>query len=183
MPGLAGALPRLDAGLPSSGRRNRHGRTRPGREERPSLQQFNRQGPPVLTRDCNCLCTSGPCVRFIPVRLGRISELAAWLHAELVALRVGQDHPADADRLVSPHRRAEPHQASHLLVLAAVARNHIEAKPILDGLRLRNTDEVQAYVTSWSRTDAEFLLAGLEVSLAHPPAGHSCPEPGDGGCI
>src|SRR6266851_962637 len=102
----------------------------------------------------------------LPVRLGRIAELAAWLHAELVALRIGQDHPAHADRLVSPHRRAEPHQACHLLLLAAVARNHIEVKPVLDGLRLRNTDEVQADVAAWSRTDAEFLLAGLDALLA-----------------
>jgi hypothetical protein len=39
-------------------------------------------------------------------------------------------------------------------------------KPVLDGLRLRNIDEVQADVAAWSRTDAEFLLAGLDALLA-----------------
>src|SRR5260221_14630791 len=34
----------------------------------------------------------------------------------------------------------------------------------------------QADVAARSRTDAEFLLAGLEVSLAHLPAGHGCPD-------
>src|SRR5690606_41245337 len=76
-----------------------------------------------------------------PLRDLRVADL----HAELVALRIGEHHETAAalPPEVGDLRRAEPDQPLHLGVAASLPRPQVEVDPVLHRLALRHLEEEQ----------------------------------------
>src|ERR1039458_2872249 len=65
------------------------------------------------------------------------------LHAELVALRIGEDHPADPGAAGAGDAGAKRGQPGDLLILGPVGGRQIQVHPVFPGLALRDFDEVE----------------------------------------
>src|SRR5215472_14243980 len=71
------------------------------------------------------------------------SGAAVGKDAELVALGVGQRHPAELGAVVDEHRGTEPDEPRDLLVLGTVGWADVEVDPVLNGLALGHVRECQ----------------------------------------
>src|ERR1700677_4089871 len=104
--------------------------------------------------------------------------LAAF-HAELVAFRVGQRHPAGSVCLpvILDERGADAEQALDLLVAGPAGGEQVEVHPVLDHLGLGHRDEQQAEALAGD--DPALGVIGLvRVARVFPPARYLAPELG-----
>src|SRR5690606_3847921 len=103
----------------------------------------------------------------------------AAFDAELVALRVGHDHPTGALRptVVSDQRGADPEQALHLLVAGAVLWHEVEVHAVLDRLRFRHRNEDHADAVVGDQP-ADRVAGEVRVLRILLPARHLAPELG-----
>src|SRR5690625_1693205 len=96
--------------------------------------------------------------------------------AELVALRIGEDHPADLGTLAHVHpARPEIQEPLQLVLGAGPIGPQVEVQAILDALALRDLEHVDARPAPVTGRDADAVRVGLD----HLPAQHCAPEVGD----
>src|ERR1051326_3241727 len=72
-----------------------------------------------------------------PVRASVVQFADADFQVELVALRIGHQHPAGLRSRVAHHLGPEPDEPVDLLVLRPVGRHDVQVQPVLDRLAFR----------------------------------------------